>query len=64
MALAYARSRKYQEYQNGSWVSVDADDIGRTQRQQEVMRAILSELKTPSSVADAGEPDGGTGRHT
>ncbi len=30
MALAYARSRKYQEYQNGSWVGVDANDIGRT----------------------------------
>ena len=55
MALAYARSRKYQEYQNGSWRSVDADDIGRTQRQQEVIRAIMSELKTPASVADAGE---------
>jgi LCP family protein required for cell wall assembly len=54
MALAYARSRKYQEYQNGSWVSVDANDIGRTQRQQEVVRAILSELKTPASVAEAG----------
>jgi LCP family protein required for cell wall assembly len=54
MALAYARSRKYQEYQNGSWVSVDANDIGRTQRQQQVVRAILSELKTPASVADAG----------
>jgi LCP family protein required for cell wall assembly len=55
MALAYARSRKYQEYQNGSWVSVDANDIGRTQRQQEIVRAILSELKTPASVADAGD---------
>src|SRR5690606_3775797 len=39
-ALAYARSRSYQELQNGSWVGVDANDIGRTQRQQEVMRAI------------------------
>lgn len=54
MALAYARSRKYQEYQNGSWVSVEANDIGRTARQQEVVRAIMSELKTPASVADAG----------
>ncbi len=54
MALAYARSRKYQENQNGSWVSVDATDIGRTQRQQEVVRAMLSELTTPASVADAG----------
>ncbi len=55
MALAYARSRKYQEYQNGSWVSVDANDIGRTQRQQQVVRAVLAELKTPASVADAGD---------
>ena len=54
MALAYARSRKYQEYQNGSWVSVEANDIGRTARQQEVVGAIMSELKTPASVADAG----------
>ncbi len=54
MALAYARSRKYQEYQNGSWVSVEANDIGRTARQQEVVRAVMSELKTPASVADAG----------
>ena len=41
-ALAYARSRKYQEYQNDTWVSVDAGDLGRTQRQQEVVRAILT----------------------
>jgi LCP family protein required for cell wall assembly len=62
-ALAYARSRKYQEYQNGTWVSVDANDIGRTERQQEVMRAILSELKTPSSVADAGNLTAGLATH-
>lgn len=53
-ALAYARSRKYQELQNGSWVSVDADDIGRTQRQQQVVRAIMSSLKSPSSITEAG----------
>jgi LCP family protein required for cell wall assembly len=62
-ALAYARSRKYQEHQDGGWVSVDADDIGRTQRQQQVMRAILSELKTPASVAEAGEIAGSLARH-
>jgi LCP family protein required for cell wall assembly len=53
-ALAYARSRNYQELQGGSWVSVEANDIGRTQRQQEVIRAILSELRSPSSIAEAG----------
>ena len=54
-ALAYARSRSYQELQGGSWVSVEANDIGRTQRQQEVMRAMMSRLKSPSSVAEAGD---------
>ena len=53
-ALAYARSRSYQEYRNGSWVSVDANDIGRTARQQEVVRAIMAELKQPSSITEAG----------
>lgn len=53
-ALAYARSRHYQENQNGSWQSVDANDIGRTGRQQEVMKAMLAELKSPSSIAEAG----------
>ncbi len=54
MALAYARSRTYQELQGGSWVSVDSGDVGRTGRQQEVVRAILSKLKRPSSITEAG----------
>ncbi|MGA7096620.1 MAG: LCP family protein [Acidimicrobiia bacterium] len=62
-ALAFARSRKYQEYQNGKWVSVDASDIGRTQRQQQVVRAILSELKSPSSVTEAGQIAGAMAEH-
>jgi len=54
-ALAYARSRQYQELQGDSWVSVEANDIGRTGRQQDVMRALLSRLKSPSSIAEAGD---------
>ena len=54
-ALAYARSRKYQEYQNGTWVSVDANDIGRTGRQQDVIRAVMTKLKSPSSLTEAGQ---------
>ena len=54
-ALAYARSRKYQELQNGSWVGVGANDIGRTKRQQEVVGAILAKLKSPGSIAEAGQ---------
>jgi LCP family protein required for cell wall assembly len=54
MALAYARSRTYQELQNGRWTSVDANDIGRTRRQQQLILAIIAEAKHPSSIAEAG----------
>lgn len=62
-ALAFARSRSYEELQNGSWVSVDANDIGRTQRQQTVMKALVSRLKSPSSVAEAGDIASAMSRH-
>ena len=62
-ALAYARSRHYQELQDGSWQSVDANDIGRTSRQQEVMRGLLSRLKRPSSVAEAGNIASSVSQH-
>ena len=62
-ALAYARSRKYQELQNGTWVSVNADDIGRTKRQQEVVGAIVAELKRPSSITKAGDIAKAMARH-
>jgi polyisoprenyl-teichoic acid--peptidoglycan teichoic acid transferase len=62
-ALAFARSRKYEEFQNDRWVSVDASDLGRTQRQQEVVRAILTEMKTPASIAEAGQIAGSMAEH-
>jgi hypothetical protein len=62
-ALAFARSRKYQEYQDDRWVSVDASDLGRTQRQQEVVRAILTQLKTPGSITEAGAIAGSIAKH-
>ena len=64
MALAYARSRSYQELRDGTWVSIDANDIGRTARQREVIRAIISELKSPSSIAEAGSIAEAMARHT
>ena len=48
---------------NDRWVSVDASDLGRTQRQQEVVRAILTELKSPSSIAEAGDIAGSMAKH-
>jgi LCP family protein required for cell wall assembly len=55
MALAYARSRSYQEFRGGRWVSVEANDFGRAGRQQEVIRAIMRKLKSPSSITEAGD---------
>ena len=49
-ALALARSRNYQEFRNGEWVYVDASDIGRTRRQQEVLMALLTQIERPSSL--------------
>jgi LCP family protein required for cell wall assembly len=54
MALGYARSRSYQELQNGQWISVDANDIGRTRRQQQLILAIIAEAKHPSTITEAG----------
>jgi len=50
-ALAYARSRYYQEYRNGGWVSVQGTDINRTRRQQDVLMAILTQVDRPSSIS-------------
>lgn len=63
MALAYARSRSYQELQNGQWVSVDADDIGRTARQREVMAAMMAEIKSPTTVVEAGSATSALAQH-
>ncbi len=49
-ALAYARSRSYQELINGSWTSLDASDIGRTHRQQEVLLLMFDQATSPSSA--------------
>jgi LCP family protein required for cell wall assembly len=53
-ALAFARSRTYQELQSGSWVSVDANDIGRTRRQQQLIFSIIRTVARPSSIPELG----------
>ena len=58
-ALAFARSRSYQELQNGTWVSVDANDFGRTRRQQQLIFAILRGMARPSSIVEMGDLVGG-----
>jgi LCP family protein required for cell wall assembly len=54
-ALAFARSRTYQELQGGSWVSVDANDIGRTRRQQQLIFSIIRTVARPSSIPGLGD---------
>lgn len=63
LALAYARSRHYEELQGDEWVNVDADDFGRTHRQQRLILSILSELKTPSTLTEAGSIVGSFAQH-
>lgn len=62
-ALAYARSRQYQELQDGAWRSVDASDIGRTQRQQQLVLAILDQLRRPGTLAETGAVVASFARH-
>jgi LCP family protein required for cell wall assembly len=49
-ALAYARSRNYQELIDGSWQSVNGSDIGRTHRQQELLLLMFDQATSPSSA--------------
>lgn len=49
-ALAYARSRSYEELQDGSWVSVGGGDIERTGRQREVLLKIIAKASSPGGL--------------
>ncbi|VAW01739.1 Cell envelope-associated transcriptional attenuator LytR-CpsA-Psr, subfamily A1 (as in PMID19099556) [hydrothermal vent metagenome] len=49
-AVAYARSRKYEILKNGKWQSTGGGDIARTGRQQQVLIALFSQVKSPSSA--------------
>ncbi len=49
-ALAYARSREYEEFQDGQWVSSNAGDIARTGRQRQVLLQILSKASSPAGL--------------
>ncbi len=49
-AVAYARSRHYQEKINGSWEGSGGGDIARTGRQQQILIALFSQVTSPSSA--------------
>lgn len=62
-ALAYARSRYYEELEDGVWRNVEGSDIGRTKRQQALVLAILARLKRPSSLTESGSLVASVARH-
>lgn len=49
-ALAYVRSRSYEENRDGSWVSTGGGDIARAERQREVLLRILAQTSSPSTL--------------
>lgn len=49
-ALAYARSRSYEELVDGEWRPGDQGDIARTARQREVLLKVLSKTSSPSGL--------------
>lgn len=49
-ALAYARSRSYEEFVDGEWRSAGGGDIERTARQREVLMKILAKASSPSGI--------------
>lgn len=51
-ALAYVRSRQYQELRDGEWTTVGGSDIGRTKRQQALMLALFDEATSRSNPLD------------
>lgn len=62
-ALAYARSRGYQERRGNAWVSIDANDLGRIRRQQSLLFAMLESAKRWSIVFDIGAVLRAAGEH-
>ncbi len=62
-ALAYARSRSYQELQNGDWVAQGGGDIARAGRQREVLTKIMSEASSVSGLVRSPWVMGAIGSH-
>ncbi len=62
-ALAYARSRSYQELRGAVWVSVDANDLGRIRRQQSLLYAMLASAQRWTILFDVGDVIRAAGPH-
>lgn len=49
-ALAFARSRSYQQLIDGEWSSLSGSDLERTARQQQLIFAILNQVSKPDNI--------------
>ena len=49
-ALAYARSRSYEELRDGDWVAQGGGDVARAARQREVLTKIMGEASSVSGM--------------
>ena len=49
-ALAFARSRRYEELRDDGWTKVGNSDIARTRRQQKVMLALFDQATSASNA--------------
>ena len=62
-ALAYARSRSYEELKDGSWMAQGGGDIARAARQREVLAEIMSEASSVSGLVRSPWVLGAVGSH-
>jgi LCP family protein required for cell wall assembly len=62
-ALAYARSRSYEELIDGEWVGQGGGDIARAARQREVLTKIMSEASSVSGLVRSPLVLGAVGSH-
>ncbi|NND02911.1 MAG: LCP family protein [Acidimicrobiia bacterium] len=49
-ALAFARSRQYEELRDGDWVKIGDNDIARTRRQQKVLLALFDQATAANNA--------------
>jgi LCP family protein required for cell wall assembly len=49
-ALAYVRSRSYEENRDGSWVGSGGGDIARAERQREVLLRMMEKASSPATL--------------
>ncbi len=62
-ALAFVRSRSYEEYRDGSWVGTGGGDIARAERQREVLLRIMEKASSATTLLRSPVIISGVGSH-